>query len=451
MKNLYSSFVENVIFKTGDILLGTQLLKQLQVQRSYTHLSTEKLLQIQQQKLHAVLAHATQTCKFYQPYASAQQTDALAWLSAFPIISKKHTTQFTNDMVSNQYDKNHLIKYETSGSSGIRSMVYIDKKEQSTFRAILLNWWEWNGYHVGNPILQTGISPDRGRIKSIKDKVMQTIYVDAFGMTEEDAIQKLLASKKYSQCTLFGYASSLYALALIAEKHQLNITFRLAMSQGDKLFEHYRKKISAVFSCDVVEDYGLNEGIMIGQKKDLPYYYYYTPAVYIEIVDQQNQPVPDGTMGRIIATKLDGFAMPLIRYDTGDLGIMLPKEKYPAKRDLQFPLIESVVGRNTDIIQTPDGKTLIVHTFTGIFEFFSEIQQFQVVQKNKESITIRYIPAENFENKILHTIEALFRQRTHSNIPVHWEQVEYIAPSKSGKPQIIVNEMIQSSLTHTIQ
>ena len=32
------------------------------------------------------------------------------------------------------------------------------------------------------------------------------------------------------------------------------------------------------------------------------------------------------------------------------------------------------------IIKTPDKKHLIVHTFTGIFEYYPEIKQFQIVK-----------------------------------------------------------------------
>ena len=446
MKNFKATLIENLVLKNSDSLLGTQLFKQLKIHRSYTHLSEDLLCSLQSEKLKSVLKHATSTCKFYKSYSSLEN-NPFEWLKQFPIIDKSYTNQHTNDLLSTKFDFSKLIKYETSGSSGIRSVVYIDKKEQSTFRAILLNWWEWNGYNIGNPILQTGISPQRGVVKSLKDILLSTIYLDAFGMSEEDAIQKLNKANNQKNCVLFGYASSLYSLAIIAEKNNLKCQFKIAMSQGDKLFEHYKKKIEEVFNCKVVEDYGLNEGIMIGQKKDLPYYYYYTPSVYLEVVDDEGNAVEDGKMGRIIATKLDGFAMPLIRYDTGDLGIMLPKEKYPVKRDLNFPLIETIIGRNTDIINTNDGKVLIVHTFTGIFEFFPEIKQFQVVQKQLDKIVFRYIKSDIFNSSVLLDIEIMFRERTKSSIQIEWESVEKIEASKSGKPQIIINELLKKSLS----
>jgi phenylacetate-CoA ligase len=436
-----------LFFRLGDFLLGTTIYKNLIIQRKISKYTHGELKELQMQKLLQMLKHATSTSSFYSTYSALESEDPFSWLSKFPIINKKVTIAHELELISSSYSKKKLIKYETSGSSGIRSAVYLDKEEQSICRAILINWWEWNGYYLGKPMLQTGITPDRGFVKSIKDYFLNVTYLDAFALREEDMLAALKKVQKQNNPILFGYASSLYLMAQTAVKHKFNIKLDLAMSQGDKLFDHYLKEIKEAFGCKVVEDYGLNEGFMIGQKKDLPYFYIYTPNVFIEILDENNNPVKDGEMGRIIATKLDAFAMPLIRYDTGDLGIMLPKEKYPLKRDLAFPLLEKVVGRNTDIIKTKDGKNLIVHTFTGIFEFFPEIAQFQIHQNSLDSILVKFVPSETYYDTVLEKIAIQIVQRTQSDIHVIWEKVESIAPSKSGKPQLVVNNLISNSLS----
>jgi len=444
-KSFKTKILENLFFPLGDFIMRTEVGKQLKIQRSYNTYNKLELETLQLSKLNTILEHATYSCTFYKKY-KMQMEDPLVWLTKFPILSKKEISGKTDDFISNKFKKDTLIKYETSGSSGIRSTVYLDRKEQSICRAILLNWWEWNGYYIGKPLVQTGISPDRGIIKSLKDFLLSTLYIDAFGLTEPDILKKLDRVKNKKGMHLFGYASSLYVIAKVAGKNNIQLKFDLAMSQGDKLFDHYQKAIEEEFDTKVVEDYGCNEGMMIGQKKDLPYFYIYTPHIYLELVDDHGNLVPDGKIGRVIITKLDGFAMPLIRYDTGDLAIKLPLEKYPAKRDMAFPLLEKVIGRNTDIIKTPDGKSLIVHTFTGIFEFFPEIIQFQVVQNELDKITIKYIPSEDFNLEILTKIEASFIDRTKSKIEINWESVSEILPSKSGKPQLIINNLIKKSL-----
>jgi phenylacetate-CoA ligase len=436
--------LENIILPLGDKIFGTCVIKKLKKQRLYASFSAIELENIQKEKLLKILNHATENTRFYREYKRGD-LNLDDWLLSFPILTKKNTVDSTDLLISKIHRKSDLIKYESSGSSGLRSLVYLDKEEQSIIRAILINWWEWNGYYIGKPVFQTGMSPERGILKSLKDKLFNTYYFTAFGLDEEEIVSALRKIKNVNNMHLFGYASSLYEIARVANKHNLDVKFDKAMSQGDKLFDHYTKEIETAFKCDVVEDYGLNEGIMIGQKKDLPYFYVYTPNVFLEIVDDFGNRVEDGTMGRIIATKLDGYAMPLIRYDTGDLGVMLPKNKYPLNRAYNFPLLERVVGRNTDIIKTTDGKTLIVHTFTGIFEFFPEIEQFQIVQKEIDSITVRFIPSDSFTENVFKAIEMRFFELTSSSIKFKWEKVLKIEPSKSGKPQIIINELLKRS------
>ncbi len=449
MKLNKSYLIENILLQLGDKILGSFIVRELKKQRNYVTYNKEMLSTLQKQKLEALLNHAVTNTDFYKQYQQGEMS-LFDWYKSFPILYKKDTLEYSDKLISKKHRKENLIKYESSGSSGVRSVVYLDKLEQSINRAVLINWWEWNGYFIGKPLFQTGMSSNRGIIKSIKDFIFSTVYFEAFGLNEKIILKKLKSLEHKRDLHLFGYASSLYEIAKVVNRHNLNIRVDKVMSQGDKLFNHYITEISKAFNCEVVEDYGLNEGFMIGQKKDLPYFYIYTPSVYLEIVDDGNNPVPDGQMGRIIATKLDGYAMPLIRYDTGDLGIILPMDRYPENRDYEFPLLEKVIGRNTDIITTSNGDALIVHTFTGIFEFFPEIEQFQVVQNEIDAICIKFIPSDKFDFSVLKKIEYTFREKTKSNINLEWEQVNKIEPSKSGKPQIIINNIIKKSLTEIV-
>lgn len=431
----------------GDFLLRTDVINQLNYHRRICHLSEKELTALQNNKLRIILEHATRTCDFYKPYAIYKHFDCHQWLKSFPVIGKSEINNHLADLISSAYKIEKLIRCDSSGSSGIRSSVYIDKNEESITRAITILWWEWNGYYLGKPLLQTGMTIKRGFVKTLKDIVLGTKYLNAFDLSENEVINLLVTVGKKKNYHLFGYASSLYEIAKIAIKNNIDVQFDLAMSQGDKLFDHYSKMISKAFKCKVVEDYGMTEGFMVGQKVDLKYFYIYTPNIFLEVLNEHDEPVKEGEIGRIILTKLDGFAMPLIRYDTGDLGVLLPKEKYPVHRRYNFPLLEKVIGRNTDIIKTPDGKTLIVHTFTGIFEFYNEIKQFQVIQNNINNILIKYVPDSSFFPEVLTKIENEIREKTRSQIVILWEKVDKILPSGSGKPQIVVNQLLTKSLS----
>jgi phenylacetate-CoA ligase len=166
--------------------------------------------------------------------------------------------------------------------------------------------------------------------------------------------------------------------------------------------------------------------------------YLYTPQVYVELLDDKNNPVKEGEIGNVVVTRLDNKHMPLIRYKLGDLAIMLPKEKYPINRKFNFPLIEKVIGRNTDVVILPDNRKLIVHSFTGIFEYIPEIKQFKIIQKNRKSMTVQFIPDDNFTKEVLKNCKLKLQKIiNNNNFKIFFEEVSVIEGKRSGKPQII--------------
>jgi hypothetical protein len=48
------------------------------------------------------------------------------------------------------------------------------------------------------------------------------------------------------------------------------------------------------------------------------------------------------------------------------------------------------------VVLTPNGKTLIVHSFTGIVEYYPQIKQFKITQEVREAIVFEYITDDFF-------------------------------------------------------
>lgn len=431
--------IERLIFPAGDLLLGTDMMARLREHRSLARRSEAELEQIQTSKLGAILRFAVERSPHYRDLGVRLEGDPRADLAKFPILTKPVLRASGERMLTRP--RGELVHYPTSGSSGIQTDVYLDKAEEANCRAILLSWWEWTGFYLGKPIVQTGITPHRGLLKSIKDRVTQTVYLDAFAADDATFVRTLRTIEGKRGYHLGGYPSSLYLMALAAKKHGLDVRFDAAIAWGDKLFAHYEKAIQDAFGCRVYENYGLNEGFLVGQKADLPYFYVYTPHLVVEIVDASGAAVPDGELGHVVLTKLDGFAMPLIRYATGDLAVMLPRARYPAQRAMAFPLMERVIGRDTDIVRTPEGRYLVVHSFTGIFEFFPAIRQFKIIQRRADAIEIEYIPDPTFDPAVLGQIERRIHELARTKIRIEWRTVSQIPASKSGKPQLIESHL----------
>ena len=439
MRNIYSFILEKLILPIGETIFGITYTKYLIRFRKILTQSEEEITDFQSLKLNEVLQNAIENSPHYQKLnIEINANDILQNLKKFPVLEKMVLREQIDNLIT--IDKQKLIKNSTSGSTGIQTNVYVTKDEQGQYRAAQTIWWEWAGFKIGEPILQTGLATRRSMEKRLKDFFFKTYYLFAFGLTKENAAGAFIWSKK-SKPFLGGYASSLYVLSQLAEENNVSVKFNSAISWGDKLFDHYKKNIEKVFDCKIYETYGAGEGLMIASQKDLEFMYIMSPCVYVEILDDHGNEVADGEMGHVVVTSLIHKAMPLIRYKLGDLAIILPKSEYPKDRALNLPILKKVVGRETDIVRTPSGKRLIVHSFTGVFEYYPSIKQFCIIQSELNGITIEFIRGTDFEISVLDKIQNELLKFIVEDFKIEFKEVSNIPSTKSGKPQIIISKI----------
>jgi phenylacetate-CoA ligase len=445
LDSFYNHLLERVVLPTGDFVEGGEFMRWLHQYRREQWLPAEQLQQIQRERLTRVLSFARKNVPFYANVPPAL-IDPKQDIKQFPILRKTVIKNSIEQLITEPKEK--LIASSGSGSSGVQGTVYHDKSAQASQRAMQLLWFEWSGYRMGDSILQTGMTMQRGFVKGMKDYFLRTSYIPAFDLDAESIERVLLEIEKNPKQYLFGYASSLFLLAQTAIDLGISgVKFEYAVSWGDKMFPHYRERIRRAFGCETIDTYGCTEGAMIAAQCTAGNFHLSINQCYVEIVDDDGNSVPNGEMGKVLVTRLDNFAMPLIRYYVGDLAELDTEEKTDCGCGRQLPLLRRVVGRDTDIVCTRSGKRMIVHFFTGIFEHVPQIRQFKVVQENLDGIEIHFIPDENFERSVLSDVETKIYANLGEKFPIVWVETEHIAPTKSGKPQII-QSFLQQSLTH---
>jgi phenylacetate-CoA ligase len=434
MNPIRNLLLEHLVLPMGDTMIGGSMMSELRKLRKMNGDA-----QFQQDKLMKVLQHAAKRSPYYKGLNIPFHEDPVTYLKRFPILTKQILRSETDRLLT--MPVHGLSRECSSGTSGFQSIVYWTKQEQSQHRATQLLWWEWAGFRMGDPILQTGITPNRKLIKGIKDKLLNTYYLQAFSHSEEDVKKAFDWVKSKKDPVLAGYASSLYVLAQFAEKMGEQLHFKTAISWGDKLFPHYRRQIERVFGTKVHETYGSAEGLMMGAQKDLDHMYLMNQNVFFELVDDDGNDVKEGEMGHVIVTSLNAYAMPLIRYRIGDLARMLPRDQYPVKRSMDYPIIEKVIGRDTDLVRTPGGKVLVVHSFTGIFEHIPEISQFRITQEKLSGIKVEFVPGEGYHEQLLDKIREKLDENIREPFVVEFIERNQIPPSASGKPQLIISKI----------
>ncbi len=429
-------FLEKIVLPIGDKFFNTSFSYSLNYWRKFKYFSELELEKFQEIQLKNQLEFAIKNVSKYKGILYSSSETASQLLTKFPILTKDVLKENIDEL--NIDSKEKITKIFSSGSTGVSTSVNMNKKDLMSIQSLSFHIWELCGYKIGDAVIQTGISPNRTLFKKLKDIFFGTIYISAFALKERDLIFICKKLSKNKNITIIGYPSSINIIANYALENNFKIKISKVIGLGDALFTHHKKNIEKAFQCKIMETYGSSEGFQIGFQVDLNYMYIFTPQVYLELLDDNGFPVKDGEIGNVVVTRLDNKHMPLIRYKLGDLAIKLPKEKYPSKRKYNFPLLEKVVGRNTDVVLLPNDSKMVVHSFTGIFEHIDGIKQFKIIQKDRNGIIIQYIPSKKFTEAILKTIIIKLQEYIQNkSFLIEFEKVNEIKSYKSGKPQIV--------------
>ncbi len=102
---------------------------------------------------------------------------------------------------------------------------------------------------------------------------------------------------------------------------------RLASLGAEAWSEEARARIEAGFGLRAVDSYGIGELCGPGVAAECEYrdgLHVWEDAFFVEIVDADGAPVPDGTPGELVLTPLFRETLPLLRYRTGDAAALLP-------------------------------------------------------------------------------------------------------------------------------
>jgi phenylacetate-CoA ligase len=205
---------------------------------------------------------------------------------------------------------------------------------------------------------------------------------------------------------------------------------------SEALEEHTKTALQQYFHCPVVSRYSNREnGILAQQLPGFGNNFLPNEASYrFEVLDlRSDQPVNEGEIGRIVVTDYFNFAMPLIRYDTGDIGV-LAKFRTAGKEHIVFSKIE---GRRMDAVYDTSGELVSSFIFPNRLRTYREIRQFQFIQTGADSYMFKLCatPDFNSEKKLIDE----FRGFLGDNAEISVTYVDEIPLLASGKRKKVVN------------
>lgn len=405
----------------------------------------------QWQAVAALLEHAYATTAFWRDQLDRagirpDQVRSFEDFRAVPVLTKDLLRTQAAALVSEQFRAVPLQSKKTSGSTGVAVEVLVDEAAQQWKRACTLRSDEWSGWRFGKPVAKVWGNPEylqhgwRGRLRNrLLDRAR---YLDTLQMDDTTLARFARSLRRRPPALVFGHAHSLYLLAeYLRDRGGAGFRPRGIISTAMTLHTWERQTIEEVFGRPVTDRYGCEEVSLIAceceQHKGL---HINADGVYVEILRPDGSPAPAGEVGAVVVTDLANRAMPLLRYQVGDLAVASDR-RCSCGRGL--PLLERVEGRVADYVVSPDGKLISGISLTENFALLVPgIAQFQIVQESLTRFRFRLVPGPTFGQASLDRLHHLVAARFGSQVEYACEYLDCIPREASGKYRFCVSKVI---------
>ena len=278
----------------------------------------ELLAERQTERLQDLLSHACRTTAYYAPFAGATE------LSQFPVLQKRFIRERHADFLSSAYPSDSLTTRTTSGSYGTPLAFYLTREKMLRHQAEIIYYARWAGYEVGCRHVQTRFMVIPSRLKLW---MLNRVVMNPTSMTEEwlAAQREMLRTESIKFIVSFpsvlaGIASYCRTCGDTPDDYRL----RGIIATAEQLSEDARSLIETTFGCPVLSRYTAEElGILAQECPTGKQHHLNGGSHVIEVLDRDRDvPAAPGEAGRVVVTDLWSHAMPLIRYELGDIAVM---------------------------------------------------------------------------------------------------------------------------------
>lgn len=429
---------EKVIFLLSDKILGQSISEKLKFLKKSQYWDKKQIDEFQNERLQELIKHSYESVPYYhdlfnklglKPSDIKDKSD----LCKIPIVTKdiikkEGIERFTSSLIPAK----QRIKNSSSGSTGEPLQYYETKESYSMNIAANLRGWYNMGYRLGDRYIKLSVNPRNRKVKKLQDFINNCIYFSSKGVTVEDVLKFIDLIHKKMPRFIRGYPSTLSVIANYIVENNITVPMVKAINTtGEILFPQMKKIIEQAFNTKVFDSYSGEGGAVMFQDKSGIYNIAHEYAI-TEIVNENGMNINSG-VGEVVSTDLWNFAHPFIRYAVRD-SIEIFDEHNPNK-----PMrAKRILGRNVDMLKTPSGKTLIVHFFTGYFEWVTTVKQFQIRQDSPEDFVLNLVVKDNFtlddKNKIFKDVNDYIGPGAKLTINI----VDSIPAQKNGKTRFMI-------------
>ena len=369
-----------------------------------------------------------------------QTTSTAELLQSLPILSRRDVQENFDGLYfkSPDHDPNDYAIQSTSGSTGKPvSVMKFAPLYSAEYDALTLTEWQLNNRDTSKTIStfrivdkevdEVPLGPPLSYIGSTRLHTSRSVLKRTIPELL-DELHRLRPDYLFVN----GIVARQLALAQLESDYK-PIKIEQFLTVSDRVDPQLRELIFDVFGGRIIDRYSSEEfGYIALQCPVHNHLHICSPSLIVEVVDEDGKACDVGVPGRVLVTSLHNFAMPLIRYDIGDIA----EFGEPCEAGITWPVLNQVNGRVRDSITLPNGKFQLVTFFESKMLGNRKLRDFQIILFNDAIAFLYHVETEldteeqrDIQNEILDAfrleLPVVFRRMQSANWQNLWKRREW--------------------------
>lgn len=426
----------------------------------------EALAEAAATNLRRVVAHAVATVPYWQRLfrrlrLAPGDIAGAADLPRLPVLGKTELRRHRRSLRATRLPEGERVHgwFASSGTTGQPTLVLQTESSNLMFTYLAQRQYRWFRFDPTAKLaairLASHLPPDRnGRLVADGEtgrrpywryvgSYFETGPMAWFAVTNPVEAQLDWLARE-APAYLQSYSESLEHLAFACEGRWPAPGIRKLQAVSEQLSPGMRRRIESTIGAPIEQGYGLNEIGLVAVRCAAGHYHVHVEHCLVEIVDEAGRPCPAGSPGRLVVTGLKNPAMPLLRYDTGDMARAVV-DPCPCGRTL--PAFADLVGRYSRVAYLPAGTLPLVGALRTALEELPAsavrgLRQFQIHQYRDRGFELRLLMTVAPRPELAAALAAAWAAAGGAEFPLRIVRVDAIARSPGGKFQDFTSDFV---------
>jgi len=439
--------IQNVLTSTRGLFLtrnryAPEMYRLLRELRGHENWNAEQLAACRLRALQQIVENARRTTPFYAAYPRIELRRPED-LQALPVLTREIVRQNADRLVSRSIPRHQRVRVSTTGTTGASLKIAYTARSARRNWAFRMRQWAWAGVEPRAPritLFSSRIAPVRRTQPPFWTYNLpeRQVLLSIFHLSSEAAPHYLAFLRRQAGKVLEGFPSVLGIVADFILQSGEPIPMRVVFTDGEPLYPFLRKKIETAFQARIYDSYGNTELCGLIQECEHGQMHLIPEYAFLEILDENNRPVPVGVEGYLVWTGYINEAMPLIRYRIGDRGCWQNASRCACGR--AFPLVVPTITRESDLLQSADGRIYSPRALNQVLKKAASFRFCQFVQDQPGRVTVRAVPNNGKASADLAMVRSELQDLLGPQMQVNAELAPAPIVRAGGKTPLIVRQ-----------